>query len=66
MLGFLGGASWAILVAKACQLAEGRTSSIVELIYYFFMTFATWEWPKPVFIKKVEVAPYPGVVTFSS
>ena len=64
MLGFLGGASWAILVAKACLMAEGQVSSMVELIYFFFLTFATWEWPTPVYIKKYDVAPYPGVFTF--
>ena len=34
MLGFLGGASWAILVAKVCQLAgiEGSMGSCVNLI----------------------------------
>lgn len=60
MLGFLGGASWAILVAKVCQMFEQKVSSVVELIYCFFITFATWEWPKPVYLKTVEVAPYPG------
>ena len=60
MLGFLGGASWAILVAKACQMSEGRVASVADLIYFFFLPFAAWEWPKPVYIKKVEVAPYPG------
>ena len=60
MLGFLGGASWAILVAKACQIGEGQMASVIQLIYCFFYTFATWEWPNPVYIKKVEVAPYPA------
>ena len=35
-------------------------SSVVELIYWFFITFATWEWPELVYLKTVEVAPYPG------
>ena len=39
MLGFLGGASWAILVAKACQLEGekgGVQDPVVHLIYLFF------------------------------
>ena len=60
MLGFLGGASWAILVAKVCQMAVPDNSSVTctNLIYQFFYTFANWDWPKPVFIKKVENQPY--------
>ena len=62
MLGFLGGASWAILVAKVCQIAgiEGNLGSCTSLIYQFFYTFAHWDWPKPVFIKRVEAQPYPA------
>ena len=60
MLGFLGGASWAILVAKVCQMAGPDSTSVscTNLIYQFFFTFANWEWPKPVFIKKVENQPF--------
>merc|ERR550532_3907330 len=35
-------------------------SSVIQLIYCFFYTFATWDWPNPVYIKKVEVAPFPA------
>ncbi len=60
MLGFLGGASWSILVAKVCQMAgsEGNMISITNLILQFFCTFANWEWPKPVYIKRVDNQPY--------
>lgn len=62
MLGFLGGASWAILVAKVCQLAgsEGSLGSCSSLIYQFFYTWAHWDWPKPVYIKRVELQPFPA------
>jgi len=62
MLGFLGGASWAILVAKVCQLAgiEGNLGSCVNLVHRFFYTFAHWNWPEPVYIKKVDAQPYPA------
>merc|ERR1719508_422184 len=60
MLGFLGGASWAILVAKVCQMAgvDGCLGSCVHLIHSFFYTFANWNWPEPVYIKEVETQPY--------
>ena len=56
MLGYLGGASWAIMVAKVCQMAgvEGSRGSCVNLISRFFYTFANWNWPEPVYIKKVQ------------
>ena len=55
MLGYLGGASWSILVAKVCQISgeAGQRGSIANLVYWFFHTFANWNWPEPVFIKKV-------------
>lgn len=60
MLGFLGGASWAILVAKVCQLAEaeGNRGDCVNLVLLFFYTFANWNWPDPVYIKKVDSQPF--------
>merc|ERR1712142_923039 len=60
MLGFLGGASWAILVAKVCQIAEaeGSRGDCVNLVLLFFYTFANWNWPDPVYIKKVESQPF--------
>ena len=58
MIGFLGGASWAILVAKVCQMTEGNIVSISSLILQFFGTFANWEWPKPVYIKRVDMQPF--------
>ena len=60
MLGFLGGASWAILVAKICQLAEADVNQkgCVNLVQLFFYTFANWNWPDPVYIKKVDSQPF--------
>ena len=54
ILGFLGGASWAILVAKACQLVgtEGHQDNLVYTIHRFFVIFSGWNWPDPVYIKK--------------
>jgi poly(A) polymerase len=48
-MGFLGGISWAILVARTCQLYPNATPAII--IEKFFLVFGTWDWPHPVFLK---------------
>ena len=62
MLGFLGGASWAILVARVCidVGVEGSKFSCVDMVLQFFFTYSTWKWPNPVYIKKVDNQPYPA------
>ncbi|NXV74467.1 PAPOG polymerase, partial [Atlantisia rogersi] len=52
MLGFLGGVSWAILVARICQLYPTALASV--LVNKFFMVFSIWEWPNPVLLKEPE------------
>ncbi|KAM6298322.1 poly(A) polymerase gamma [Aegotheles albertisi] len=52
MLGFLGGVSWAMLVARTCQLYPNALAS--TLVNKFFMVFSKWEWPKPVMLKQPE------------
>jgi poly(A) polymerase len=56
ILGYLGGFSWTVLVAKVCQLYKGASSS--ELVIHFFRTFANWLWPEPVFLKAPGRQPY--------
>ncbi|XP_076592802.1 poly(A) polymerase type 3-like [Chaetodon auriga] len=51
-LGFLGGVSWAILVARICQLYPNATAS--TLVAKFFKVYSMWEWPIPVRLKVVE------------
>ncbi|XP_042335585.1 poly(A) polymerase gamma [Sceloporus undulatus] len=52
MLGFLGGVSWAMLVARTCQLYPNALAS--TLVHKFFVIFSKWEWPKPVLLKEPE------------
>ena len=49
VLGYLGGVSWAMLVARVCQLyPNAAASTIVEK---FFLVFSKWAWPAPVYLK---------------
>ncbi|GFQ95458.1 poly(A) polymerase alpha [Trichonephila clavata] len=52
VLGYLGGVSWAILVARTCQLYPNATAS--TLVHKFFLVFSQWPWPKPVLLKQPE------------
>ncbi|KAM7395732.1 hypothetical protein PAMA_007147 [Pampus argenteus] len=52
MLGFLGGVSWAILVAKICQLYPNATAS--TLVSKFFKVYSNWEWPIPILLKEIK------------
>ncbi|XP_068173576.1 poly(A) polymerase beta-like [Antennarius striatus] len=52
ILGFLGGVSWAILVARICQVYPNATAS--TLVIKFFKVFSMWEWPYTVRLQRVE------------
>uniref|UniRef100_A0A8C9T0V4 polynucleotide adenylyltransferase n=1 Tax=Scleropages formosus TaxID=113540 RepID=A0A8C9T0V4_SCLFO len=52
VLGFLGGVSWAMLVARTCQLYPNAIAA--TLVYKFFLIFSKWEWPNPVLLKQPE------------
>lgn len=52
ILGFLGGVSWAMLVARTCQLYPNAIAS--TLVHKFFLVFSKWEWPNPVLLKQQE------------
>ncbi|PAA66037.1 hypothetical protein BOX15_Mlig006121g1 [Macrostomum lignano] len=45
-MGFLGGVSWAILLARIAQLYPNAAPNV--LIIRFFHVLTRWSWPKPV------------------
>ena len=51
VFGFLNGVSMAIMVAYVCIQNPRDLPS--QLVKKFFITFATWEWPKPVTICEI-------------
>lgn len=52
-MGFLGGVSWAILVARVCQLWP--TASAFTIILNFFNLYGNkWKWPVPIILKEID------------
>lgn len=49
-LGYLGGVSWAMLVARTCQLYPNAAAAV--LVHKFFLVFSQWKWPQPVLLKQ--------------
>jgi poly(A) polymerase len=55
-LGFFGGVTWAMLVARICQLYPNAAAA--TLVHKFFLVYSNWEWPTPVLLKPVNDAHY--------
>ena len=51
MIGFLGGVSWALLVAFICQLYPNAAPS--TLVSRFFRVYEQWKWPSPVLLTPI-------------
>ncbi|XP_052891613.1 poly(A) polymerase type 3 [Anopheles moucheti] len=49
-LGYFGGVSWAMLVARTCQLYPNAVAA--TLVHKFFLVFSRWKWPQPVLLKQ--------------
>lgn len=52
VMGYLGGVSWAMLVARTCQLYPNAAPA--TLVHKFFLVFSQWKWPQPVLLKQPE------------
>ena len=48
-MGYLGGVSWAILVARICQLYPNACASTI--VHKFFLVLNKWAWPNPIMLK---------------
>eukprot|EP00727_Mastigamoeba_balamuthi_P000013 m51a1_g10008 hypothetical protein (583) ;mRNA; f:2729-5905 len=55
-IGYLGGISWAILVARTCQLYPNACASTVLAKFFKLMTM--WKWPSPILL--CDIAPEKG------
>lgn len=62
VLGYLGGISWAILIAFTSQKYPLANAAMV--VRKMFLIFTEWDWPQPVFIRDprdLEVGPIEGI-----
>ncbi|CAF1191243.1 unnamed protein product [Adineta steineri] len=55
-LGFFGGVTWAMLVARICQLYPNAVAA--TLVHKFFTVYSLWEWPTPVLLKPINDPQY--------
>jgi len=63
VLGFFGGITWALLVARVCQLYPYYAPS--QLVNRFFRVYDQWNWSKPVMLCDiVEPQNVPGMTGF--
>ncbi|CEL97701.1 unnamed protein product [Vitrella brassicaformis CCMP3155] len=63
VIGYLGGVSWALLVARVCQLYPNMSPS--QLVHRFFRVYAKWNWKIPILLTRVkEPQSSPGLMGF--
>ncbi|CAD7088682.1 unnamed protein product [Hermetia illucens] len=53
-VGYFGGVTWAMLVARVCQLYPNAAPATI--IQKFFLIFSMWKWPLPVLLTPVDDA----------
>ena len=53
-LGFFGGVTWALLVARICQLYPN--AAVATLVQKFFLVYSQWNWPTPVLLRPADEA----------
>lgn len=51
VMGYLGGVSWALLVARICQLYPNAAPSF--LLSRFFRVYEMWKWPSPILLNTI-------------
>eukprot|EP00933_Yihiella_yeosuensis_P011945 TRINITY_DN119855_c0_g1_i1.p1 TRINITY_DN119855_c0_g1~~TRINITY_DN119855_c0_g1_i1.p1 ORF type:complete len:343 (-),score=34.64 TRINITY_DN119855_c0_g1_i1:88-1116(-) len=63
ILGFFGGITWSLLVARTCQLYPYYAPS--QLVGRFFRLYYQWNWTKPVMLCDIiDPASVPGMTSF--
>jgi poly(A) polymerase len=63
VLGFFGGITWSLLVARVCQLYPYYCPA--QLVNRFFRVYDQWNWSKPVMLCEiVEPQNVPGMTSF--
>lgn len=63
VLGFFGGITWAILVARVCQLYPHYVPA--ALVKRFFKVYSKWNWKNPVVLNTIrEQSDIPGLMAF--
>jgi len=63
VFGLFGGVTWAVLVARVCQLYPHYSPS--QLVNRFFRVYDQWNWSKPVMLCEiVELQAVPGMSGF--
>ncbi|KAJ3197264.1 polynucleotide adenylyltransferase [Irineochytrium annulatum] len=55
VMGFFGGVTWAIAVARVCQLYPTAVAGVI--VNKFFHIMLKWNWPHPVLLKQIEDGP---------
>jgi len=62
VLGFFGGITWALLVARVCQLYPYYAPC--QLVNRFFRVYDQWNWSKPVILCDIVESLQPGMQGF--